>query len=264
MLRLIASDLDGTLLLNGAQSLTPRAKEQAARLIKRGILFTAASGRQYPNLVRLFGEELSKQMAFICENGAYVVYKGEELACAPIERGLGLEIMRDICQIEDCEVLLSGKNTSYLQPKTEAYVRHLRDTVKNNVTVVSDIAQVEEPFLKISIYRKEGIHAVEEHFHAAFGQRAKVVASDFLWLDITATGVNKGAALKEIQARLKISPEETMVFGDNYNDVEMFARAGESYAMEGAAAEVKAYAGAEISCVEDVFDRLLEKSEKIF
>lgn len=256
MLKLIASDLDGTLLKNGAQSLTERAVSQIRRLQQSGVIFTAASGRQYPNLVRLFGE-LSERMAFICENGAYVVYCGKELAALPMDRALGIEIMRDIHAMEDCEILLSGKNTSYLQPRTEEYLHRMRDIVKNNVTVVEDITAVEEPFLKISVYRRDGIAEVERHFHHAFGSRAKATVSGRGWLDFTALQVNKGTALTAIQEKLRITPEETVVFGDNYNDLEMFQCGSRSYAMSSAVPEVRAYASAEAASVEEVLEELL-------
>ncbi len=256
MLKLIASDLDGTLLQNGAQSLTEKAARQIRCLQERGVIFTAASGRQYPNLMRLFGD-LSEKMAFICENGAYVVYRGEEIASNAMERSLGIEIMKDIYSIEGCEILLSGKNTSYLQPKSEEYLYRMKNIVKNNVTVVEDIMAVEEPFLKISVCRLAGIGEVAEHFHTAFGSRAKATVSGFAWLDFTAKDVNKGSALTAIQEKLHISPEETMVFGDNYNDLEMFQCAAESYVMESAVPEVRKYAGAQAATVEEVLDRLI-------
>ena len=258
MLKLIASDLDGTLLRNGAQSLT----DEAVRLIKalqdKGVIFTAASGRQYPNLCRLFGE-LSERMAFICENGAYVVYKGEEIFLRAMDRKLGVEIMKDIYSMEGCEILLSGKNTSYLQPKSEAYLHRMRNIVKNNVTLVEDITRVEEPFLKISVCRLDGIEEVEEHFYTTFGHRAKATVSGFAWLDFTAEDVNKGVALTALQQKLKLTPKETMVFGDNYNDLDMFSCAGTSYVMSAAVPEVKSYANAEAATVEEVLERLLRE-----
>ena len=49
MIKLIASDLDGTLLQNEAQELTPRAIELIRALTQKGVHFVAASGRQYAN-----------------------------------------------------------------------------------------------------------------------------------------------------------------------------------------------------------------------
>ena len=50
MIRYIASDLDGTLLLNGAQELDPEVFRLILRLKEKGIHFIAASGRQYYSL----------------------------------------------------------------------------------------------------------------------------------------------------------------------------------------------------------------------
>ena len=49
MIKLIASDLDGTLLQDGTQELTPRAISLIHSLTQKGIHFVAASGRQYTN-----------------------------------------------------------------------------------------------------------------------------------------------------------------------------------------------------------------------
>ena len=54
MIRLIASDIDGTLLHNGAAEIDPVIFEEIHRLKQKGILFCPASGRQYHSLRRLF------------------------------------------------------------------------------------------------------------------------------------------------------------------------------------------------------------------
>ena len=51
MIKLVASDLDGTLLLNGAQSLPEELFPLIKELKELGILFVAASGRQYANIL---------------------------------------------------------------------------------------------------------------------------------------------------------------------------------------------------------------------
>lgn len=56
MIKMVASDLDGTLLQNGAQALKPPVFELIRDLREKGILFVAASGRQYPNMRRMFSE----------------------------------------------------------------------------------------------------------------------------------------------------------------------------------------------------------------
>ena len=79
MIKLIASDLDGTLLQNEAQELTPRAIELIRALTQKGVHFVAASGRQYANIRRLFAP-LGFDIPYIAENGSMCVYKEETIS----------------------------------------------------------------------------------------------------------------------------------------------------------------------------------------
>ena len=79
MIKLVASDLDGTLLLNGAQSVEDSMFETIGRLLDRGILFAPASGRQMTSLKRLFAP-VAEELVYISENGALVSYKGKTIA----------------------------------------------------------------------------------------------------------------------------------------------------------------------------------------
>ena len=72
MIKLVASDLDGTLLLNGAQSLPEELFPLIKELKELGILFVAASGRQYANMKRMFAPVVD-DMAFIAENGGLAI-----------------------------------------------------------------------------------------------------------------------------------------------------------------------------------------------
>ena len=69
MIRLIASDIDGTLLQNGATEIPEEIFQEIRRLAERGILFCPASGRQYSSLRRLFAPAADR-LPFLCENGA--------------------------------------------------------------------------------------------------------------------------------------------------------------------------------------------------
>ena len=69
MIRLIASDIDGTLLHNGAAEIDPVIFEEIHRLKQKGILFCPASGRQYHSLRRLFAPA-ADELTYLCENGA--------------------------------------------------------------------------------------------------------------------------------------------------------------------------------------------------
>lgn len=256
MIKLIASDLDGTLLLNHAQSLNPGTAKLIHELTKQGRIFVAASGRQYPNLYRLF-RGVEDEIAYICENGALVVYQGRVIDKHVIERELGQKIMRIILENKDTEVLLSGMNTCYVQPKNPAYAEHLIQVVKNNVTIVDDILSVEEPFIKISLYEKEGALHYEE-WAEKFKGIIRVVTSGNEWLDTIQDGVNKGSALRALEKEFHVRPEEIMAFGDNYNDIEMLSEAKNGVAMESSPDAVRKICPYRTALVEDTLREILE------
>ena len=62
------------------------------------------------------------------------------------------------------------------------------------------------------------------------------------WVDFADPAVQKGTAIRILQESLEISPEETMVFGDQLNDLSMLRQAVYSYAVGSAREEVKAAA----------------------
>lgn len=59
------------------------------------------------------------------------------------------------------------------------------------------------------------------------------------WVDCANKGANKGSALRHFQEEYGITPDETLAFGDNLNDIEMLKRASHSFAVENARDEVK-------------------------
>ena len=94
MIRLIACDIDGTLLPEGSTELEPAVYTQIRRLSERGIFFCPASGRQYSSLRRLFAP-VADQLFYLCENGAVVYgpgHPGPVLCKTSMPRARALEL----------------------------------------------------------------------------------------------------------------------------------------------------------------------------
>ena len=83
-IRLICSDIDGTLLQYGKKELEDEIFEQIRELHRRGILFCPASGRQYTSLRKLFAP-VADCCVLLCENGG-VIYKDCLLYTSPSPR----------------------------------------------------------------------------------------------------------------------------------------------------------------------------------
>ncbi|HIU66860.1 MAG TPA: HAD family hydrolase [Candidatus Caccomorpha excrementavium] len=257
MIKLIATDLDGTLLQNGSQSLSEYTLELIRRVQESGILMTAASGRQYPNLCRLFSDA-SARMAFICENGSLVRYQGEDILKEPLPAPLCGELIEDIMNREGCEVLISGADTSYLMPKSASYVDRMQNIVKNHITIIQSPAEIKEDIIKISAYEDAGIleHSAS-YFVGRWKDRAACTVSGYGWLDFVGKGVNKGRALTALMDRLHILPDEAMAFGDNYNDLEMLSTVKYGFVMDNAPEEILAAYSLHTPSVEQVLRSLL-------
>ena len=73
MIRLIASDIDGTLIPDSTPDLYPEMVEEIRSLSGRGILFCAASGRQLASIQNVF-RDVMDQICYIAENGAHIHY----------------------------------------------------------------------------------------------------------------------------------------------------------------------------------------------
>lgn len=257
MIKLIASDLDGTLLQNGSQQLSKRAVPLVREFTKRGVLFAAASGRQYPNLLRLF-QGAADDMAFICENGAFVACRGQVIKKSSMDRKDACCLADDILKRPGCEVLISGVHTSYLLPKSPFFLNHIQNVVKNNICVISSFEEIPEEIIKISAYEQKGIQgASSDYFTAAWQDIFKCTVSDHYWMDFVHKTVNKGAALAALFADQNISAQEAVAFGDNFNDLEMLSLVKYGYVMEYAAPEIRCRYSLSSSCVEDTLEELL-------
>ncbi len=254
MIKLIASDIDGTLLQNGEAAISERFFTQARRLRNQGIALCAASGRQYSSLKNLFAP-VAEGMYFLCENGAVVYGPGAELLSKTvIDRALSLELCRDILAIPDCEVLISGTNMSYLCPKTQDYIDHIRYFVGNNTTVLPSPEDMPEDFVKISAYYRPGATVIEPLLAPKWKDTFQVAVAGECWLDFTLA--DKATGIRALCTALNIDPKDTMAFGDNYNDIPMLDAVGHPYLMSSAAQPLRQRYGTQCARPEDVLEKL--------
>ena len=147
MIKLVASDLDGTLLLHKAQSLPEEIFSLIRQLEELGIMFVAASGRQYPNMTKLFAP-VASEISYISENGALAVDHGEVLYQDSFDRKLAGEIISAILEKKDAEFTCSAKDYHYLMPKTKRFHDHMLYEVKNECRFVNSMEEMTAPIMK--------------------------------------------------------------------------------------------------------------------
>lgn len=238
MIKLIASDLDGT-LLDSQKNLPPDFFKVFDELERRGITFAVASGRTYTAADHLFPAEYLNRMTLICDNGACTYSKGRMTHAFPLERSVYNELL-DACE------RIGG-----FQPVVcaESGVFHLKSSAEffNRVGIfyrthqeTDDLRTVGGKIYKLAVCDEMGTYAHGKPLlDAVLGDKLNIQVSGDVWMDIMAAGVSKGAALRELQRRLGVTAEETMAFGDYFNDLDMLNAAVWSFCPENGHEEIK-------------------------
>lgn len=240
MIKLVVSDIDGTLLEDGGHDLNPELFEVILKLRSAGMQFAAASGRQWASIEAVF-EPVKEKIFYLSDNGAYVGMCGRNLFLNTIDRDLIHEMIQDI-RAAGLTVLLSGPDQVYMDEDNPEFYRWMTEGYRFRVKQVEDLMQVEDQFIKISAYKKHDVEPATKELREKYGSRLKITISGDMWMDCMASGVNKGEAVKLLQESLGILPEETIAFGDQLNDMEMLKQAYYSFAIGNARPEVKAAA----------------------
>jgi len=226
LIRLITTDLDGTLLEEGG-ILPDGTFEVVRQLGELGIRFAACSGRQPGNLARLFGP-VADQMAYVCENGAVTVLDGKVAGTIPIQPEDAKEIIADL-QSAGMNLLISGQHCCYMVDENRTYTDFIIYHLRNTITILNSFDQITEPMLKISGQIDEGLMDIAPAFLAKWGNRLTATVSGRDWFDFTAA--NKGMGMRMLMDHMKVKKEEVVAFGDNFNDETMLDCVGHPFIM---------------------------------
>lgn len=239
MIKLILSDMDGTLLDENGQ-LPAEFDEVMGQLLERGVQFAPASGRQYYSLLKTF-QKYEDQFIFVSDNGTIVRQHGKELFSDIIDRDIAREIYNSVNEVDGIYNVFCGKETVYLlksknpEPQMEELLKYFRA-----VEIVDSFDDIPDEPIKISFFTPNADAAEKIYpLFAPYYDSMQVVLASAYWVDVTNKGANKGMAVKALQERLGFKPEECAVFGDYMNDLEMMSSAYYSYAMENAYPPVK-------------------------
>ena len=243
MIKLIASDMDGTLL--DSQKRFPEGFFDAIRTLnKQGTTLVAASGRQYASLLHDF-EQVAEDMLFICENGALVMAHGERLFIDPIDPKDIAPILRVCRELGDVYPVMCRADVALIEenadPEFIAEVKRYYPShrIVGDLMDYCDAADV----CKVAFFDPSDAQSHElPFFEERLGDRLGVILSGEHWVDAMKSGVTKGRAMREMQKMLDVRPEECMAFGDYLNDYELLESVSESYAMANGHPKLKAIA----------------------
>lgn len=249
--------MDGT-LLNSKHEVSPKFFTLFQKLKERDIKFVAASGRQYLSIVDKL-EAIKDDIIVVAENGAYIRKREKEMLSTPLENGTVSEVMKLLEDTSGVHIVLCGKENAYLKGDSEAFLDKLREYY-SEFSIIDSLSAFEGEILKIALYHFESsenhIYPLVRHLE----NRLKVKVSGENWLDISNMNAHKGYALEKLQQKYGISKEETMVFGDYNNDLEMLTKGHFSFAMANAHPDVIEIANYKTTSNDDYgVERVLEQ-----
>lgn len=238
MIKLIASDMDGT-LLNDRKELPQDFFEVLDRLEQRGIKFTVASGRTYDAVAHLFPEEYRSKLDFICDNGANVIHEGKQVSLTPLDRNTFEQLVKACDEIGGLRVLVCASKGTYHLDADPEFSAEIARFYKNHFPC-DNLLDIDDTIYKLAVCDPQGTEKrAKPAIDAIFGDRLNVQVSGPIWMDVMGAGVSKGSALKNLSEILGIDRADTMAFGDFSNDADMLRYAGWSFAMENGHQDVK-------------------------
>lgn len=264
MIKLIASDMDGT-LLDSSMQISPENAAAIKHATEQGVEFIVATGRNRTEALPAL-EQVGIECAMVTLNGAQVFDKtGQSLFTIPIDAQTVTSIL-DLLDEQDIyyEVATDqGLFSQSQEQRIELFATHLGE-VMPHLTHKMAIAMVTSQLEILPIHYvknvrqrlAEGLEVLKIIcFHKEEARVLGPVAKElegFGELSITSSGANnieinhrdaqKGIAVAHLAHERNIPLEQIMTIGDNLNDISMIQMAGVSFAMGNAALEVKEYA----------------------
>lgn len=244
MVKLIITDLDGTFLNSKSRYNVDYFQKTMERLQRHEIQLVACTGKHCERVEELFPDHLDN--LWIVGDSATRIKKGGQVFWEErLETGLVKQLVRAIEAVRpDVTIILPSEETTYV---SASIPQHDRQVARGSYAHLTELDKLSEwgsdPVIKLTVYDVEGKSLdLYNHLLPAFGEQVYMVPSEPKWLDITANGVHKGTTINILQEKLGVSYEETMVFGDGLNDIELMACGQYSYAMANAAPDLKAAA----------------------
>lgn len=256
--RLVAIDMDGTLLPTFSQTISHRNARALKAAQESGITVAIATGRRTAYTTPLLeGLDLRADMPLITSNGAVTrTLGGDSLdrshLVAPVARGL-CGLLRPFGTLV-FTFDRPGRGELVLEDLEGAHGRIALwvEANRGSIEVVKPLERALEdgndPIQGMVTGGLEKMRNAEEVLKASEmsanceAVRTEYPARDLSILDLLPPGVSKGWALERLAARLGIDRKETMAIGDNWNDVDMLEWAGQSVIMANAAQELRTMA----------------------
>ena len=246
-IRVIATDMDGTLLDPKGQLDLPRLEKILDKLDQCDIRFVIATGNEVHRMRQLLGH-LAERVVLVVANGARIFENNELIQAqtwddAMVDKALAHFKGRE-CQEQFVVTAMNGgfvKKGTVFTELDKFMTPEMIEKLYQRMNFVDEFdPNLFGGVLKMSmVVGEERLDSVLQEINDLFDGHVRAVSSGYGCIDILQDGIHKAWGLVELLKRWNLKPEQIMAFGDSENDIEMLELAGISYAMENAEEAVK-------------------------
>jgi len=237
-IRLIASDLDGTLLRPDG-TVSEYTRDVLRRVVERVpvVLVTARP----PRTAQLMARAIRIEGLVICCNGAlvYDVSTEQIVAHRPIASDDALALIREI------RTALPGASFAFelgmaygREPSYRTHAGHDGRPEDTEMLVGDALELCRVPVTKLIVRHPSSLPALVAALELLIDGRLQVTQSGGPFVEISLTGVDKASALAALCAARGIPAEEVLAFGDMPNDLPMLRWAGRAIVVSNAHPDV--------------------------
>jgi Cof subfamily protein (haloacid dehalogenase superfamily) len=244
-IRLVALDIDGTLVASAAERAAPPRTRAAIRaVIAAGVEVVLVTGRM-PAAALPLAADLGLTGSLIAHHGAVTVTPdGTIEAHATLEPA----IAEDALAWADAQRLRAHLNRldALIMAADDPRIALFERVIGVPAQAAAHLSlQVRPPVTKVMIGTADGTELPAGVFDAAgraFGGRARITTSGPRFVEVLAPSVSKAAAVRSLAARVGVAMNEVLAIGDDWSDLELLAAVGHPVAMPHAPTEVLARA----------------------
>ncbi|MCA1029757.1 HAD family hydrolase [Bacillus timonensis] len=265
MIKLIVSDLDGTLLPHD-KVVSQQDQTALKHAVSEGIDICLASGRSDFEIVEVL-KSLDDKYHRISQNGAYILTNdSQEIHTSTFHPQLAEQIFNEIPST-NFVTLVCNFDTNYTTDRNEHILKleeRMFKPIVEHQGIHGDMESVKPSKITV-LGDEEEILSFQKNMNKRFSEHIDTFISEKQCLDIMPKNISKGNALRVLIEKLGYEPEEIACIGDSFNDIPMFKLTPHSFAMETAHEDVKKQASTIVASVSEAVEYVLKinRSQKL-
>ena len=259
MIKMIATDIDGTILKWEFGGFTPKVKECIQKLNKNGIKVVLVTGRMH-NSAKFLAEELGIDTPIASYQGGMVVDKGEKLYEKYLDNDYAKKII-EWGKKENIHLNLYMDDILYVEQDNETIRRYTDARFIQFEVKPFDSLKIDKvnKILAIDYKNPDKVTSWVEHLKKQYPE-LYIVKSTPHFCEISNNEARKSTAVEFLCKKWGLKKEEVMTIGDQDNDIELLKAGGISVAMGNGTPQLKECADFITDSVEnDGFVKAVEK-----